>query len=173
MQAQWLEKKWLPWMGNRRFMATLGNHDFVSKYEVPRGFYFDQLVAVVGGITVWLSPWSNTFGGWAWMKSPDELAGHYNNIPRGTDIIVSHQPPYMLGDEVPARYLVGNRADEDAHVGSKELLHAIDTVKPKYVICGHIHNGRGVYVHGGTTILNVAVVNEQYQRVYEPVEFEI
>lgn len=171
-QVKWLKEKWLPWIGNKRakLLATFGNHDFVSRhFGIP--FFVDRAVDQEG-LRMWMSPWSNTFGGWAWMKSPDELAGHYNNIPEGTDIIVSHQPPYGYGDEVPSQYIVF-QADGDSHVGSKELLHAIDTVKPKFVICGHIHNGRGEYQRGDTRILNVAVVNEQYQRVYEPFIIEV
>lgn len=172
LQAQWLNKEWVRWMGNRRYAATLGNHDFVSKYEVPQGFWFDKFVATVEGKTFWFSPWSNTFGDWSWMQDPDKLKVVYDKIPLGTDIIVSHQPPYGYGDRVPDQYLI-YQDDGDAHVGSKELLAAIDRVKPKVVICGHIHNGRGEYQYGDTRIFNCALVNEQYQLVYEPVEFEL
>lgn len=171
LQAEWLNKKWVSWMGNRNYVATLGNHDFISRYEVPHQFGIDR-ADIVDGVKFWLSPWSNTFGGWAWMQDPLSLEIVYAAIPDDIDIIVSHQPPYGYGDQVPPEYVMFNE-DAEGHVGSKELLAAIDRVNPRFVICGHIHNGRGTYMRDDTTILNVALVNEQYQRVHEPVEFEI
>ena len=106
------------------------------------------------------------------MQDPKELAEVYAKIPDDVDVIVSHQPPYGYGDRVPDKYIVF-QADGDAHVGSKELLRTIDRVRPKFVICGHIHDGRGEYQHRETRILNVALVNEQYERVHEPVIFEV
>lgn len=167
-QEAWLEDKWIPWMGEQRYIATYGNHDFVSRYAGPKSFKVDQLVEI-DGIKIWMSPWSNTFHDWAWMKDPAELVDVYARIPDGTDIIVSHQPPYGLGDKVPDKYIQYNE-DPSGHIGSKELLVTIKRVKPKYVVCGHIHNGRGTYQIDDTTVLNVAMVNEEYQRVYEVVE---
>ena len=171
MQEKWLREKWVPWMGNRLYAATLGNHDFISRYEVPHQFGIDR-ADLIDGVKFWLSPWSNTFGRWAWMQDPKELAEVYAKIPDDVDIIVSHQPPYGYGDKVPPQYIRLND-DPSGHVGSKELLRTIDRVQPKFVICGHIHDGRGEYQHRETRILNVALVNEQYERVYEPVIFEV
>lgn len=170
LQEKWLREKWVPWVGNRNLRATFGNHDFVSRhFGLP--FYVDK-IAEVDGVNIWMSPWSNTFGGWAWMKPPSSLGDIYALIPDDTDVIVSHQPPYGYGDRVPDKYLI-YQDDGDAHVGSKELLAVIDRVQPKLVVCGHIHNGRGEYQRGDTRILNVALVNEEYHRVYDPVEVEL
>lgn len=182
MQEQWLNSKWLNWRDEQPVTiccATYGNHDFVSRHsKVPPSFVVDQLYELDGphGIMkVWFSPWSNTFGGWAWMADPDQLEANYDLIPEGVDIIVSHQPPYSYGDKVEERYLFG---DADPHVGSKELLKTIDRVKPKVVICGHIHSGHGTYPYtrpdgGITTVYNVSLVNEEYKLTYEPTEIEL
>lgn len=174
MQEQWIHSKHQNWIDEqpiKTWAATFGNHDFIRKGEVGAHFNVDELVEI-NGLKIWFSPWSNTFGGWAWMQDPTELVWQYNQIPEGVDIIVSHQPPYGFGDEVDGRYTFG---DEDRHVGSKELLKTLDRVKPKVVICGHIHSGHGTYTYtrpdgGVTTIYNVSLVNEQYQRVHEPTE---
>lgn len=180
MQEQWLHSKWLNWLDEQSIghtFATFGNHDFTRKKESPTQFKVDEFVEYtkIGmdrSLKIWFSPWSNTFGGWAWMADPDKLKVNYDLIPENVDIIVSHQPPYGFGDEVDGQYSFG---DEDRHVGSKELLKTLDRVKPKVVICGHIHSGHGTYTYtrpdgGATTIYNVSLVNEQYQRVYEPTE---
>ena len=69
------------------------------------------------------------------------------------DILVSHQPPYGCGD---------------FGLGSVELRAAIRRVKPKLVICGHIHDGFGRFECDGTTVYNVSVVDEAYRLVHTP-----
>src|SRR5207245_235351 len=105
MQERWLKDKWAPWCAGKKVMATLGNHDFLSINVIP-GLYQDELWTEVGekDLSIWFSPWSNTFGGWAWMAPPEHLKIIYDEIPEGTDIIVSHQPPYGYGDQVPESY---------------------------------------------------------------------
>lgn len=72
------------------------------------------------------------------MKQPGELAAVYAQISEGIDIVVSHQPPYGYGDRA---FDVGSEPTE--RLGSRELLNALDRVRPKLVICGHIHGGHG------------------------------
>jgi Icc-related predicted phosphoesterase len=86
------------------------------------------------------------------MKSPAELEAVYAQVPAGVDILVSHQPPYGCGD---------------LGLGSIELRTAIRRVKPKLVICGHIHDAVGRFECDGTTVYNVSV-DEQYRLVREP-----
>jgi len=100
---------------------------------------------------------------WAFMKAPGELEAMYAEIPEGTDILVSHQPPYGYGD----RYVnVGSGKIE--HLGSRELLAAIGRVRPRLVICGHIHDGHGRAEYAGIPIYNVTLVDEQSRLVHAP-----
>ena len=72
------------------------------------------------------------------VKQPRDLEHIYAAIPGGTDILVSHQPPYPNGDRT--LNLDSGRVE---HVGSCELLLAIEKVRPRIVICGHVHGGFG------------------------------
>jgi Icc-related predicted phosphoesterase len=100
---------------------------------------------------------------WAFMKEPGDLEPIYAAIPVSTDILVSHQPPYGYGDRA-----FDLDSGQVQHVGSRELLAAIERVRPKIVICGHVHGGHGRYEYQGVPIHNVSVVDEGYKLVHPP-----
>jgi hypothetical protein len=193
-QARWFDVKiraWLDASPATYKVATWGNHDWcgqacdfsrdapvdgpTSKLQI----LVDQATRIpakasTGGepgassLTVWAMPWSNQFMDWAFMKPPADLARLYATVPAGIDILVSHQPPYGYGDRASD---YGSGRIE--HVGSRELLATIERVRPKVVICGHIHGGHGQYEHQGIPIYNVSVVDERYRLVHEPTVIEL
>ena len=119
-------------------------------------------------MSVWATPWSNPFMRWAFMKRPSDLERVYAAIPDSIDVLVSHQPPYGYGDST---FDLDSRRVEN--VGSRELLVAIERVRPKLVICGHVHGGFGRYEHQGIPIYNVSVVNESYRLVNAPTVIDL
>jgi hypothetical protein len=84
----------------------------------------------------------------------------YAAIPECTDILLSHQPPLYYGDRT-----FNLDADRVEHVGSRELLDAIERIRPHLVIAGHVHGGFGRYEHKGIPSYNVSVVDEAYRLV--------
>ncbi len=186
-QKAWFNRKVRPWLAKApatHKILTWGNHDWCGQAcsfsrDSPPDASTTELEILVdeatriptsdGGssVTIWATPWSNQFMNWAFMKEPSELADVYAAIPGGIDILVSHQPPFGYGD----RY-ADDSSGKVQHLGSRELLAAIDHVKPKLVICGHIHDGHGRYQYGGIPIYNVSVVDEQYRLVHPPTEID-
>jgi hypothetical protein len=183
-QKDWFDTRvraWLRMTPATHKVATWGNHDFCGEHcdftaDSPARAALSELQILVDETTrvpatsgedatrellLWASPWSNTFMDWAFMKAPRDLAAVYERIPSGVDILVSHQPPFGFGDQMYTAHAGGLE-----HVGSHELLTAIERVRPKLVICGHIHEARGRYEHQGIPIFNVSVVDEQYRHVH-------
>ena len=84
-------------------------------------------------------------------------------IPEDTDVLITHGPPHMIGDECPD----GFRA------GCEDLLERVKVVKPKVHVFGHIHGGHGVYNVDGTKFINASVLDESYNRTQDPITIEL
>jgi len=67
-------------------------------------------------------------------------------------ILISHVPPYGILDKLNFPGI--SKELKNKSVGSKILLKAIRKHKPKYVICGHIHEAKGIKKLGKTIIIN-------------------
>jgi Icc-related predicted phosphoesterase len=170
IQDAWLRGPFSDWalatgLSRDRIIATWGNHDFVGQNpdthralarDLPVTLAWDETVER-DGFTFWLSPWCDELPGhWAFTRRPPDLAAVYDAIPSHVDVLVCHQPPRGYGD----RELTGPAGLE--HVGSRELLAAIERIRPAMVVCGHIHRSFGAYRHAGVPIYNVSVSDEHY-----------
>lgn len=163
-------KSWLQGLDKRgiKFFGTWGNHDFIGREQdfskiLPgnTSILVDEAVILTDGegkdVRVWFSPWSPTFGTWAWMQPEKTLESIYFDM-EDVDIIVSHSPPKDYGD------CIGGE-----NVGSPALLDMFYRNTAKYLVCGHIHEARGLYDLGGDKIvINCSLVDETYDPHSEP-----
>jgi hypothetical protein len=182
-QKAWFEthcRSWLAKAPATRRIVTWGNHDWCGQEcSVDPGSPEHGLEILVDAattvpsvaagrpISVWASPWTRTFGRWAFMKSPYALAALYATIPEGIDVLVTHQPPFGHGDRV---FDASGAAE---HVGSEQLLEAIRRIRPGLVVCGHLHEGYGRFDYEGIPIWNVSVVNDDYALVRPPTVIDV
>lgn len=152
-----------------------GNHDFAMQKHVDEcarifsdaGITWLRDHAVeVNGITVYGSPWTPRFENWAYMQDDSALEKVWEWIPGGLDILVTHGPPYGILDKTCPRF--GSK-----HVGSRTLLDRVLTVRPKYHVFGHIHEGYGEYIRNGIKFINCSIMNEVYDPVNEPIVLEV
>ncbi len=175
-QANWLDTAFRHWLQSlthvRHVVGVAGNHDFIFERApelVPRDLpwtYLQDSLAEDAGLRIWGTPWQPWFFDWAFNGRPDELKEKWALMPDALDVIVVHGPPRGYGDAVPRR-------GGFELTGCPHLLERIEQIKPRLVVYGHIHEGRGVFSHGPTTLANVTLVDDGYAAVYPPWTFEL
>lgn len=150
-QLNWFMTEWMAWRRKQpaeKCLVTWGNHDFCGEQQTHTIVDLDNGATriVVDGLVqlddvkIWCSPWTHQFMDWAFMGEEHELKEVYEKIPSGIDILVTHDPPRGYGDRVKDW-----NSEKMIRVGGMSLWRALARIKPKVVICGHIHEGFGVY----------------------------
>jgi Icc-related predicted phosphoesterase len=169
-QASWLRedfRRWLLAVPARKTIFVAGNHDFVFEQQpdiVPRDLpasYLQDSGLEWEGLQIWGTPWQPWFFDWAFNLHEGDLAHKWALIPDNTDILVVHGPPHGYGDGVP-------ELDGVRRTGSPSLLLRIRQVRPKLVVFGHIHEGRGQWRIGDSVLANVTILDEAYRHVHAP-----
>lgn len=135
----------------------------------PHIHYLENSSVEIEGFIIWGSPISPTFGyNWAWnVDRGEEIRKIWSKIPKDTNILVTHTPPYGIGDLIPDRYK--RYPGEDVHVGCKDLLERIKRLyKLQLHVAGHIHHQWGIRqeaVSNGRNVLfaNAACLNNDYK----------
>ena len=108
-----------------------------------------------GNLEVYGSPWSPTFGLWAFGQDRgDPTHRIWAKIPSSTDVLITHGPPLGRGD----------MTFHNGRVGCYDLLREVqDRVKPRLHVFGHIHEDYGCTYDGHTLYVNAASVDLSYQ----------
>lgn len=157
--------------------AVLGNCDnevFMEDLEekdicVEKALVFHEGLAIAGsgGGTIFT-------GKTEFERTEEECLSDFdivvNSVEQGGDtslwsntILISHNPP--KGATVDA-------VNADLHAGSQMFTDFILKHKPLAVICGHIHEGRGVEKIGETTVINPGSLGEKETYVWLNLEKE-
>lgn len=171
-QRHWLRYVFPQWVRSlpvsvRRVLATWGNHDFVGLNHPPPVDGVAWLVdsgVTIGGVKFWGSPWSGTFGNWAFMKDEHDLVKRWSLIPNDCHVAILHGPPAGVGDGTI----------DGVSAGSPSLaarLHALPQLK--MAIYGHIHEGAGIYAEGNAIWANVSLLDVKYRYAHAPYTFEV
>jgi len=140
---------------HRHKIVIAGNHDFCFERTPAEAvalltnctYLLDQAVSVCG-LRIYGSPWQPWYHNWAFNLHPGpDLRAKWDLIPRDTDVLVTHGPPYGIHD----RTVVGVAA------GCVDLLAAVREVRPRLHIFGHIHEGWGMSQSDQTTFINASI----------------
>jgi hypothetical protein len=117
----------------------------------------------IGGLRIWGSP-VNLDGPAFRMPNPADRKRHWSRIPGGTDILITHGPPFGILDI---------EMGKQQHAGDPQLLEAVNRVKPRLHIFGHIHGGYGTTTTGFTKFVNAALYGEFGELDKPPVLLEL
>ncbi len=175
--------KWLNKQPANYKIIVPGNHEVVFEKELPISKSWLQEACpdvnllinesiTIEGIKFYGSPITPFFFNWAWNRHPEEIKSYWNQIPDDTEFLITHGPPYGVLDYV--KHL--SKLDQPfiEHLGCPKLRQKIDSLTNlKYHVFGHIHTSHGTKEINGKIFHNAAMLNEQYDVVYNPIVFEI
>lgn len=166
----------LRWFGEQPYSHKIfiaGNHDwFFEEYDkayidkvIPKNIhYLNDSGVEIEGLKIWGSPVQPEFCDWAFnRKKGADINKHWKLIPKGTDILITHGPPFGILDTTASNY----------NAGCEMLLKKVNQIKPKLHVFGHIHEGYGMIEKGETIFANASSVNLHYQLVNAPIVLEI
>jgi Icc-related predicted phosphoesterase len=154
-------------------IAICGNHDWLGEKEPntvkmlakENGVIWlqDDMVEIEG-IKFYGSAWTPEFCNWAFNldRNDGSLEEAWDKIPEGIDILMTHGPAYGRQDH-----------SYDGPLGCTKLMRAIDRVKPKAHIFGHIHHSYGYHIGAdGILYANASTCNESYDPINKPIVFD-
>lgn len=148
-------------------------HTQLDKINIPDG----DILLIAGDVTFkgtapeWFLSWNLNFpqfdGG---VKARETWA----KIPDDTNILITHSPPFGIGDQLDE-----HGSEPGKHVGCPHLLSRINDLNHlKLHVFGHIHAAFGVYdgaefMKTGTTFVNAASCTEMYKPTNPPIVIEV
>jgi Icc-related predicted phosphoesterase len=153
-------------------LVVAGNHDFCFEDDPLRcarilteACYLEDEAITLEGIRFYGSPWQPQFCNLAFNlpRNGAALAEKWARIPPDTDVLLTHTPPWGLRDE--ARY--------GGHVGCERLRAAVDRLRPRYHLFGHIHEAAGLLHQNGSTFVNASSCGFTYQILNPPIVLEV
>lgn len=158
----------LDWLGDQDYSSIVyvpGNHDWLAE-ENPalvadecksrNIILLNDSGCEIGGIKVWGSPIQPWFLDWAFNRQRgDEITKHWELIPKDTEILITHGPPWMILDNADKR-------GYDNHVGCYDLDRIIRTTQVKLHVFGHIHEDAGHRYLDGRLYVNASSLDGMY-----------
>lgn len=157
-----------------------GNHDFLFEKKpkligntvLPENcHYLNDQEVIIEGVKFWGSPIQPWFHDWAFNRfRGEDIKKHWDLIPLDTDVLITHGPPYKIGDEV----LYESPHNPEMNVGCKDLTEKIKELKQlKAHIFGHIHEAYCFEELDGIKYMNASFLDRKYRPTNKPHLFEI
>lgn len=167
---------WLGRLPHPIKLVVPGNHDFL--FQMNPSLARQVLGEGKNGVNVlihqmyvhkdvvfWGSPWSVKFQNWAFGLPPAHSAAEWAKLPSGIDVLITHGPAAGILDTV--------RGKNVGHLGDIGLRNWLRNHNLKLHVCGHIHDSHGQVEIEGTTHVNAAICDEQYNHTFDPIVVEL
>lgn len=123
--------------------------------------YLQDSFVKIQDTKIYGSPWQPEFYNWAFnlTRNSSELLSKWDAIPKDTNILITHSPPFGILDSVRNRGNFGCDLLKERTDKFKNLLHC----------WGHIHDSYGIRSEGKKTFINASNLNEDYEYVNKPI----
>lgn len=178
-QIDWLKKRLLTvkeWVGDRKFLFCSGNHDFIDPCELMQSVGIDTVNITNAhyehkGVKFYGFPYIPWIcGEWNNECRAPEMSIKINELKyaltSGVDVLVTHSPPHGVLD-ANATQRIGRTvlpAPWAEFCGNTFLTNLLSygvesipkNIRPKYLLCGHIHESNGWADVFGLTISQAA-----------------
>ena len=162
---------WLGELPHAYKLIIAGNHDWcferdekASRELLTNGIYLQDESFEIEGVKFYGSPWQPWFLDWAFnLPRGEAIKNKWDLIPQGIDVLITHGPCYGILD----------KTSSGENVGCEELLKSLERIKPKFHLCGHIHEGYGIIKKDGCTFINASINTHQYRPENKAIVFEI
>lgn len=161
--------QWLGELPHRYKIVVPGNHEtFLHSNPANRSLLDNATVLIneavtVAGLRVWGSP-TTPVGPAFGVRSEEQRRRLYAFIPENTGLLITHGPPFGVLDCNPGSRL---------HQGDPILLEAVNQVRPKLHVFGHIHGSYGLFEDKYTTFVNAALLGRDGNVDKKPVVLRI
>lgn len=151
----------------RELLEILDEYDDTIEYLCDSGTEFE-------GLKIWGSPWSLWFEGinphcQAFTGNEELLHAKFSLIPKDTDILITHSPPFGILDRTKWGELVGS--------GSLRNLLYGESLRPRVHLYGHIHEAYGhipkMLDFPGVQFINASHMDVNYEPVNPPINIEL
>lgn len=147
--------------GNHDFFFERFDPDYIKKLIPDSVHYLNDSGVEIGGIKIWGSPVQPEFFDWAFnRRRGNDIKRHWDLIPKDTDLLITHGPPYGILDQT-----IRNEP-----VGCQDLWNFVKESTVKMHVFGHIHEAYGTTTINDIQFINASVVNLQYKVVNAPVK---
>jgi Icc-related predicted phosphoesterase len=159
---------WFSQLPHKYKIFVGGNHDGALEHSkhlinIPTNvIYLENELAEIEGFKIWGSPVSPPFRSFGFMWDDLKRQSLYANTPK-CDILINHSPALGSLDKII----------EERHVGCEFLKEAIERIKPKLVISGHIHEGYGKIEQNGIIYVNASIMTRYYKPLNQPICVEL
>lgn len=142
-------KVFVPGNHDTSLQAGLITKDFIENLGVK---VLINEETIIEGFKFWGSPFTPTYGDWAYMTGRNVINRLWDTIPDDSDVVITHGPPYGVLDSTYNHY------NKPELAGCSALMKRIRKINPKLMMFGHIHSTGDIRNAGTRTLSDIRTI---------------
>ena len=117
-------------------------------------------------VKIFGTPYCHRYGNWPFMRDEEYMEKKFQEIPEDVDIIISHDPPYGVGQVDCILQDCRRSTDGDPHKGNIPLANRIKDLSFRLLVCGHIHSGDHSLVNNCVNVSHIDEYMVPYDNIF-------